>query len=156
MVKKSKQAPGRIPADLPEESNELDQAELTGAAQLEDAWVRAGSLEGQDVRELRLRGCIVEGVAFSGAQIRSARWRDARFVRCDFSNARILGLEGVRVEFVDCRLTGIKALESKMEDVLFAGTGRIDVGPVDGKIGDDFLQRVAQAVIGEIAMAAVG
>ena len=109
----------RTVPDLVEHPERLDEGEIVDGEPLEDARVATGDFSGKAIQQLLVRRCLLEGVSFAGADLRSVRLRDTRLVRCDLSNASARGLEAIRVEFVDCRLIGIKAIECRMEDVLF-------------------------------------
>ncbi len=64
-----------------------------------------------------------EQVVFREVDFRNTKWKgctclDARFERCDISNATWSNLDLQRVELVDCRLTGWVTTESHWQNVL--------------------------------------
>lgn len=117
-MKRRKSAPKREPADLADDSAELEPGHLVDGQPLEDTLVSEGDFSGR-VLSITARRSIFESVSFAGSVVRSTKLRDVRLIRCDLSNTVLRGLEATRVEFIDCRLTGIKAIECRMEDVLF-------------------------------------
>ena len=108
----------RVAADLTDDPEELDPGSIADGELLQDGYVASADFGSRTIHQLLLRRCLVEGGSFAEAQIRSVKLRDVRFVRCDFSNAVLAGLEATRVEFIDCRLTGARLAECRMSDIL--------------------------------------
>ncbi len=116
-MKAPKNETARIAPDIPENPEELEPGEIGDGRRLEDARAGVGDFSGKAFR-LAARRSLIEGISFSGAQLRAAQLRDVRLVRCDLSNAVARGLQANRVEFIDCRLVGMNAIECRMEHVL--------------------------------------
>ncbi len=114
-----KPAPRREFPDLLEDPGELDPREIVDGEPVDDAYVSSGEFSGRTLSQLVVRRSVISAVSFAGGQIKSVRLKDVRFVRCDFSNTVLRGIDASRVEFIDCRFIGVKALECRMEDILF-------------------------------------
>ena len=114
-----KPAPQRELPDLLEDTDDLDPREIVDGEAVDDAYVSSGDFSGKTLSPLVVRRSVISAVSFTGGQIKSVRLKDVRFIRCDFSNAVLRGMEASRVEFIDCKLMGVKALECRMEDILF-------------------------------------
>ena len=107
----------QVERTLPDLADDLIPSEIADGTELDDAHVLNGDFAGKTIHFVSRRS-VIEGVSFAGTTLRSARFRDVRFIRCDLSNAVLRGLEASRVEFIDCRLMGMKAIECRMEDIL--------------------------------------
>ena len=58
------------------------------------------------LRDARLESCTLEGVDWSGKDLRGARFENCVFRDCDLSNVRALGLGLQDVTFERCKLVG--------------------------------------------------
>lgn len=59
-----------------------------------------------NLRDARLESCTLEGVDWSGMDLRGARFEACVFQTCDLSNVRALGLGLQGVTFEGCKLVG--------------------------------------------------
>lgn len=122
MVDRQRKKPMRVreKPDLPEIEHlrEVRGDQLLAGELLEEIRIANFDASGRKIHSLQAVFAVLEGVSFAGSEIASARFRDVRFVNCDFSNASLRGSQAHRVEFIDCRLTGLKAIEAEWQNVL--------------------------------------
>ena len=122
-VSKAKQfAFRRAEPDLPREFDEIRDAtslfDGNEIAAIRDARLQDLQQTNGRRKTLRIEGCLLERVHWSGGEFESIVWKDVRLVGCDLANVRARRIALTRVELVDCRLAGFSATALDWQDVL--------------------------------------
>jgi uncharacterized protein YjbI with pentapeptide repeats len=71
---------------------------------------------------LRLEGCVLRHVRFTGSEFGSVVWKDVRLIGCDLANCKAHRMSLLRVEMEDCRLSGLSSPAADWRDVLVANS----------------------------------
>jgi uncharacterized protein YjbI with pentapeptide repeats len=79
------------------------------------------SFRGQHVEHVKFEASTATGTEFCETELKTARFCDVRFDRCNLTNAQWPSATLRRVEINVCGLTGLKVAESKLQDVVFKG-----------------------------------
>ena len=99
------------------ESVELDQ--LAPRFELEDAWIRSASLVGADAGSGRFVRARLEDVDLRESKLRGVRLTDVVAERIDAANGDWGGAQLRRARFSDARLTGLDFSEARIEEASF-------------------------------------
>lgn len=115
--------PPRLPKSLPETVHD----DLTGDDEWNDERVVGVDLAGADAEHVRIGGCELRDVAFTGAHLHRCALTDVRLVGCDLSGAFVGESQWLRVELRNCRMAGFVVSQSRLRHVRFT-EAKIDGG----------------------------
>jgi uncharacterized protein YjbI with pentapeptide repeats len=108
---------------LPDEGVRLDPDEV---GELSDA--RIVAIEGDDLDDLELTRCVVEGVRLTARSARRVRLTDVVLRDCELSGADLQEAQLVRVRVERCRAEGLDAGLLRATDVVVVDTKLTDAG----------------------------
>lgn len=104
--------------------DQLESVSIEGLApkfDLEDVWVRSGSLAKVDAGSGRIMRVRFEDFGFGESKLRAVQFTDVIAERIDAANADWGGAQLRRTRFSDARLTGLSFAETRIEEVCFKG-----------------------------------